>query len=104
MAQHPPMSPATLRPPGFRAVWLGTLQAKTAAGIERLLGVRWFWSLIFLAALTPLMVGPGIGPALPVPDVGSTAATDVLAPVAVEFIDQAATRDVREAASATVLP
>src|SRR5712692_5989462 len=104
MAQHSPTRPAALRPPGFRAGWLGTVQAKTAAAIERLFGVRWVWSLIFLAALAPLMVGPGTGPALPVPDVGSMATTDVLAPAAVEFVDQAATRDVREVASATVLP
>jgi len=72
--------------------------------MDRLFEIRWIWSLLFLLALTPLMTGPGLGPILPLPQIGTVAPDDVIAPRTLEFIDEVATRDVREAASASVLP
>ncbi len=101
---HPPQGSSTPRSPELHGSWLAWIRTRLAAGMDRLFEIRWIWSLLFLLALTPLMTGPGLGPVLPLPQIGTVAPDDVIAPRTLEFIDEVATRDVREAASASVLP
>jgi cyclic-di-AMP phosphodiesterase PgpH len=71
---------------------------------QRLLEIRWVWSLIFLVALTPLILVPRIGAPLPTLAPGSLVPEDIIAPATREFVDDAATREVREAAGDAILP
>jgi putative nucleotidyltransferase with HDIG domain len=84
--------------------FLGRLQGRLSDWLERFFAVRWIWAVLFLVFLAPLMLPPGGGPVLPVPEVGSVVPDDVLAPTGLEFSDDAATREVREAARNAVLP
>jgi cyclic-di-AMP phosphodiesterase PgpH len=83
---------------------LVALRARLSDILEDLFASRVLWSLIFLAALTPLMIGSRLGRALPVPDAGVVAQDDIVSPATVEYVDDVATEEVRDAARRAVLP
>jgi hypothetical protein len=89
---------------GVRRGWLASVRARVGDAAEGLLASTPVWSALFLLALTPLMIGPRIGPALPSLETGSLAPDDVAAPATREFADAAATLEVRDAARNAILP
>ncbi len=104
MAHLPSSLMGSSRQPGPAGAIAARIRGRLLDAMERLFDVRWVWSLVFLVSLAPLMAGPSRGPSLPVPAVGSVVSMDVIAPRTLEFVDAAATRDVREAARDAVLP
>ena len=89
--------------PLFRAA-LAALRARITDAMEGVVSSRVLWSLLFLLALVPLMAAPRIGPALPALSPGSVVPEDIVAPATLEYVDDAATGEVRAAATAAVLP
>lgn len=83
---------------------IAALRARASDTLEGLFTSRVLWSLLFLVLLVPLMVAPRIGPALPALPVGTVVPEDVMAPVTLEYVDDAATGEVRSAASSAILP
>ncbi|MBI4169943.1 MAG: hypothetical protein HY510_08405, partial [Acidobacteria bacterium] len=83
---------------------LAAIRSRAAGVMERLLASRVAWVGLYFAVVTPLLLGTRLGPAPPLPAVGSAAVVDVIAPETREFVDEAATRAVREAARAAVHP
>ncbi|MFQ5878117.1 MAG: HD family phosphohydrolase [Acidobacteriota bacterium] len=89
---------ATGRRKGPLRTRLGSFRTRLADRLERLFEIKAIWSALFLLTLTPLLMVPRIGPALPRLEAGSVAPEDVIAPVSLEFADDAATEEVRSAA------
>jgi putative nucleotidyltransferase with HDIG domain len=83
---------------------VAALRRSLAGHVQQIYGMKWLWSLLFLAVLAPLVVGPRIGPALPLPRPGSVAADDIVAPAGREFEDDQATEELRQAAREAVPP
>ncbi|OLC56487.1 MAG: hypothetical protein AUH92_00200 [Acidobacteria bacterium 13_1_40CM_4_69_4] len=80
------------------------LQARAHDAVERLFASRVPWILLFFLALIPLAVGPRLAPEPPALPAGSVAPSDVVAAETREFIDEAATHEVRETARQSVHP
>lgn len=83
---------------------LSTVRKDVARKVQQLYEVKWVWSLLFLVVLAPLVVGPRIGPALPLPHPGTVAPDDIVAPASREFEDDQATDELRRAARDAVPP
>jgi putative nucleotidyltransferase with HDIG domain len=79
---------------------LSTLRTRLGDVVTRSFEIKAIWSALFLIVLSLLLVGPYIGPELPKLDAGAVVSDDIIAPVSLEFVDDAATREVREAARA----
>jgi putative nucleotidyltransferase with HDIG domain len=77
---------------------LAALWTRVGDGVARSFEIKAVWSALFLIVLTFLLVGPYIGPEIPQLPVGGVAPDDIIAPVSREFVDEAATREVRMAA------
>lgn len=101
--------------PGSESTWLdrvskrlhkrlATLRKRFTQRVQQLYEVKWVWSLLFLLVLAPLVVGPRIGPALPLAEPGSVAPEDIVAPASREFEDDQATEELRQAARDAVFP
>ncbi len=95
---------AASRSPELHAGRLAWIRTRLASAMGRLFEIRSAWGLLFILCLAPLMAGPAIGPELPAPPVGTIVLDDIIAPATLEFVDQASTSEVREAARAAVLP
>ncbi|HEU4400537.1 MAG TPA: HDIG domain-containing protein [Candidatus Polarisedimenticolia bacterium] len=80
------------------------LRTRLSDASEGLLASRVVWSILFLVALAPLLLGPRIGSALPHLSTGSIVQEDVVAPASLEFEDDATTREIGEAARRAILP
>jgi membrane-associated HD superfamily phosphohydrolase len=83
---------------------LAALRRSFALSVQQLYQVKWVWSVLFLLVLAPLVVGPRIGPALPLPRSGTVAPEDIVAPASREFEDNQATDELRQAAREAVPP
>ncbi len=103
MAGEPERSPVSRKPRTVRgrimAAWTGL-----ADEFDRLFDIKAVWSVLFLSVLTLLLLGPYIGSELPHLEAGAVVQEDIIAPVSLEFVDDAATREVREAARAAMPP
>lgn len=84
--------------------WLRELRTRLQDLVERLHGSRAVWVGLYFAVLLPLLVAPGLQVPGPVPAAGSVATADIVAPETIEYVDQEATRALREASRAAVLP
>jgi hypothetical protein len=72
--------------------------------LERLFASRAAWVGLYFAVVAPLLIGTRFGAVPPVAEVGSVAGVDFIAPETREFVDEAATSAVRQAASSAVHP
>lgn len=83
---------------------LAAVRRSSAHNVQQLYELKWVWSLLFLLVLAPLVVGPRIGPALPLPRAGTVAPDDIVAPASREFEDDQATEELRQSARDAVAP
>ena len=103
MHQEPDRS-ALRRTRGLVGRRLAALRAGASEAVERLLDSRLVWCLLYLIVLAPLVIAPRLTGVLPTLAAGTVVAEDVVAPGTREFADDAATREVRQAARRSVLP
>src|SRR5213593_4207541 len=99
----PPGGRPAHRLPDSRMRRLAAVRASVIDAMERLFESKALWIVLFFGALTPLMSGTRMGPPPAIPP-GSVAPDDIIAPATFEFVDDEATREVREAAGAAVGP
>lgn len=95
------------RPPGRSTgagVRLERWRARLVRFKESLYDSRAAWVVLFLVCATPLVLVRRLEPEPPVLAPGAIASDDVVAPESREFVDDDATREVREAARAAVRP
>ncbi len=96
--------PTVTRKPRTIRGRFSALRIRIVDGKDRLFEIKAVWMFLFLFVLTLLLLGPHMGPDLPGLPVGSVVPEDIIAPVSLEYVDDEATEEVREAARATALP
>src|SRR6185295_5277838 len=95
------------RPPGSspaRGLRLERWRARLVRFHESFYDSRAAWVVLFLVFTTPLVLARRLQPEPQVLPAGAIAAADIVSPEAREFVDDDATREVREAARAAVRP
>jgi hypothetical protein len=80
------------------------LQTALRDRVEGLYDSRLVWVGLYFAVLVPLLLTPHLRTPGPLPAAGEVARADVVAPETLEYVDEEATRALREAARAAVLP
>src|SRR2546422_11311640 len=74
------------------------------SALEAVYDSRAAWVALFLVSMTPLVLSRQLRQDAPVLPAGSIAPADIVAPETREFVDDAATKEVRDAARGMVPP